>query len=317
LGRRKLFAAGIAGFVIGLYLLSSLVWQVTVTGNEKLTETQILETAKAAGIRPMQWKFRLKDPDSLARTLHAALPGTSWVGVEIHGTELIIKIVESKEPDKKPELAPQHLIATRNALVTQIFAEKGKPLVAPQTYVRKGAVLISGVIGDENNSQLVAAAGKVTGLVWYSSHIEVPMTQSYKTYTGESFKRSYLTVGSRALKLTGYRQKVYDSHEIIAEKSSVNWRGYSIPLGWMKEKVMEYRVETRKLTPVQAERIGLMRARSDILLEAGSEAKIAGEKVLARRLESGRMIMEVHFEVDQPIAVGLPISAAPPAAEGH
>ena len=50
----------------------------------------------------------------------------------------------------------------------------------------KGTVLISGTIGDEQNSQVVVADGKIRGVVWYTSRIEAPLTKQYKVYTGET-----------------------------------------------------------------------------------------------------------------------------------
>src|SRR5690606_26747948 len=81
--KRKMFAAGVILFVVGLYLLSSLVWQVQVVGNERIDKTSVLEAASKHGIHPLQWKFRIEDPAVLSRKLMNELPGASWVGVKI------------------------------------------------------------------------------------------------------------------------------------------------------------------------------------------------------------------------------------------
>lgn len=209
LGKRKFFAVGIVGFVAGIYLLSSVVWSIKVEGNEKLKTADILQAAQQQGLRVHQWKWRLKDPDTMSKELHGKLPGTAWVGVQVRGTQLIIKVVESRLPEDRPLMNPRHLVASKNALVTQIIAEKGKPMVRPNTYVRKGDILISGIIGDEANSSTVVSQGTVKGLVWYSPKIEVPLTQKYKVYTGETYEKKYIVFGQRALQLTGYRKPVF------------------------------------------------------------------------------------------------------------
>ncbi len=207
---------GIVGFVAGIYLLSSVVWSIKVEGNEKLKTADILQAAQQQGLRVHQWKWRLKDPDTMSKELHGKLPGTAWVGVQVRGTQLIIKVVESRLPEDRPLMNPRHLVASKNALVTQIIAEKGKPMVRPNTYVRKGDILISGIIGDEANSSTVVSQGTVKGLVWYSPKIEVPLTQKYKVYTGETYEKKIYCVRAKGapahgLPQTGFEQKRSDS----------------------------------------------------------------------------------------------------------
>lgn len=307
LGKRKFFAVGMLCFVIGIYVLSSIVWNVSVEGNEKLTREQILQAARQEGIYPMQWKFRLKDPDALSKALHNLLPGTAWVGVEVHGTQIRIKVVESREPEQRPLMSPRNLIASKNAIVTEILTEKGRPMVKPNTYVRKGDVLISGTVGDGPYQQIVVAEGKVKGLVWYTTKIEVPLTQKYKVYTGEAKSRSYLVIGNRGLQVTGYGKLPFTEYETIASRKMLHWREFSLPFGWLTEKLMAVQYAEQPVEVEAAKNIGLEQARADLLLDAGKDARIAGEKILHEKTENGKVYMEVHFEVEEYIMQEQPI----------
>ncbi|TVY09652.1 sporulation protein YqfD [Paenibacillus cremeus] len=305
--KRKFFAVGLLGFIIGLYLLSSVVWQIRVEGNETLQSAQILEAAKREGIYKYQWKFRLKDPDELSRQLQSQLPQTAWIGVEIRGTNVIIKVVEATIPEKPPLMSPRNMVASKNAMVTEIFAEKGRPVVKPNTYVRKGDVLISGILGDEVNRQTVVASGKVKGLVWYKPTVEVPLTRQYKTYTGEMKKRFYLVIGSRALMLYGYGKIGFEQYESIPERKTLQWRNFVLPIGWLSEKVMEVQVAEQAIDPKEASATGLAQAKSEILAAAGSDSRVVSEKILHEKTENGKVYMEVYLEVEEPIAVEQPI----------
>jgi len=307
LGKRKFFAVGMLLFVIGIYLLSSVVWNVRVEGTVKLKPEQVLQAARQAGIYPMQWKFRLQDPDTLSRNLHTLLPGTAWVGVEIHGTQIRIRVVESKAPEQSPLMSPRNLIAAKNALVTEIFAEKGRPMVKRNTYVRKGDLLISGTIGEGEGQQTVVSQGTVRGIVWYTSKIESPLTRTYKVYTGDQKGRSYLVIGSRALQITGYGKPPFDQYETITDQSVLQWRQFKLPLGLMREKLMGMRMEEEPVDPAEAKALGLQQARTDLLREAGPDARIVSEKILHEKTENGKVYIEVHFEVEQNIAEEQPI----------
>jgi similar to stage IV sporulation protein len=307
LGTRKIFIGGFAGFIIGLYLLSSLVWQISVEGNERISDSDILQAASKQGIHRFQWKFRLPDGDVLSKQLQNSLPGTAWVGVEIRGTHFTIKVVESTITDPKQLMNPRNLVASKNALVTEIIADKGRPMVKPNTFVRKGDVLISGVIGDEQNKQIVVASGKVKGIVWYVSHIETPLTQTYKVYTGERKSRNYLVLGTRALQLTGYGKLNYLQYETIPNRFALHWRNYSLPFGWLHEAIMEVREEHKPIDPAEAKMNGLEQARAELRLTAGADSKHISEKILHEKTENGKIYMEAYFEVEEWITEEQPI----------
>lgn len=307
LEKRKFFIAGLAGFLIGLYLLSSVIWRVEVEGNENIPAHDILQAAESQGIYRLQWKFRLRNLDELSHALLTRLPGTSWVGIELQGTRIVIKVVESTRPEAKEPQNPRHLVAAKNAVVTEITATKGKPVVAPHSYVRKGDVLISGIIGDEANKQVVVAQGKVKGIVWYESAVEVPLSLQYKVYTGESFERFYLVFGSRALQVTGYGKKALEPSEIIEDRKVLQWRNITLPFGWLTEKVLQAQMVEQPIDAQTAKTVGLERAAADLLSRAGEEARIVLHNILQEKIENGKVYMKVLFQVEEPIMQELPI----------
>jgi similar to stage IV sporulation protein len=302
LEKRKFFAMGLIGFIIGLYLLSSLVWQVRVEGNELISTQDILQTARQEGIYKLQWKFRLKDSDVMSKNLQGKLAGTAWVGVEIQGTQVIIKVVEATLPDKPQLLNPRHLVASKSAMVTSIFAEKGRPVAKINTYVKKGDILISGILGDETHRQTVVASGQVKGIVWYTPQVEVPLLRQYKTYTGTTQNRSYLVLGSRALQLTGYGALSFQNYETIPERKTLQWRDYVLPIGWLRERIMEVQLVDRPMELPEARAVGMEQAKLEIIAAVGGDAKVVNEKILHEKTDNGKVYMEVHLEVEESIA---------------
>ncbi|MED4602655.1 sporulation protein YqfD [Paenibacillus validus] len=307
LERRKFFAIGLLGFVIGIYLLSQLVLQVRVEGNETIQTEQILQAAKQQGVYRLQWKFKLKEPSELSRAMQSQLPAAAWIGVEVRGTHVVIKVVEATIPEKPPLMNPRHLVASKHALVTEIFAEKGRPAVKPNTYVRKGDILISGMIGDELHQQTVVASGTVKGVVWYKPTVEVPLVRQYKVYTGESKQRSYLVLGSRGVQVSGYGKVPFGQTETIQERKTLSWRSYTLPIGWLSEKVMEVELQEQPIDPKEASSVGLTEAKAQILSAAGGGARVVSEKILHEKAENGKVYMEVLLEVEESIAVEQPI----------
>ncbi|MEK3881618.1 sporulation protein YqfD [Paenibacillus sp. PL2-23] len=305
--KRVWFTGGIALFFAIIFMLSSLVWSVEVEGNAKLSDEQILRAAKAEGLYPLQWSFRLQSPDTLSKRLVSSLPGTTWIGVEKKGTKVTIQVVEMTLPDVPELQSPRHLVASADGVVTQIIAEAGKPVVKKNTRVKKGQTLISGLIGNETNARAVVAKGSVRGLVWYEFLVETPLTQRVKVYTGEKKSKWYAVIGSRALQVSGYGSDGYESSETIDRLERFSWRGLELPLGRMKETVLETTLQERTLSQDEAKAVGLMQAKADVIEKAGLDAVVRSEFVLHEKAENGKVYMKVLFEVEQSLIQEVPI----------
>ncbi|AOZ91723.1 sporulation protein YqfD [Paenibacillus crassostreae] len=307
LKKRRFFAIGLITFFAILLLLSSLVWEVKVIGNEKISKDDVLLVAKQGGIYPLQWVYRVKHLDKLSQQLNRQLPGTAWVGVSRQGTKITIQVVESAIPEAQPLLSPRHLISRTDAVITNIYAEQGRPMVAKNNRVKKGQVLISGLLGDTENSQPVVAKGEVKGLVWHEYLIEAPLVQKRKVYTGESKDKSYLVLGNRGIQLWGYGKVSFEKYSVVIEQDPLTWRSTKLPIGWMTEHVMEMEERSEVITLEEAKRQGLDGAIRDILAKYGSDSKIISRKILHENTENGKVYMKVLFEVEEFITEELPI----------
>jgi similar to stage IV sporulation protein len=301
LNHRKFFAGGLLLFVLGLYLLSSLVWRVEVVGNEDIPTSDIIEVAEQHGIYPLQWKFRLAELDTLSNQLMKKLPDASWIGVEVRGTHIKIKVVESIKAEKDPLMNPRHLVSTSDAVVSKIEAEQGKSLVKTNTRVKRGDILISGKIGDEENFEIVVAKGEVKGLVWHKYELEIPLIKKYKVYTGDTKEKFHLVIGSRALQITGYGKMGFSKYETDVERSRLQWRKFKLPLGWMKEKLMAVKFMEVPINAGEAKAVGLELAKADIIQKYGREIEIKEENILHEKAEGGKVYITVLYEVEQEI----------------
>ncbi|SFE35926.1 similar to stage IV sporulation protein [Paenibacillus algorifonticola] len=307
LEKRKFFIAGLALFFIGIYVLSSLIWSVEVKGNVKLTEEEIVEAARQEGIFPLQWSFRLADTDIISKRLVNKLPKATWIGVEKKGTRIIIQVAETTEPDHRELENPRHLIASADAVVTEIYTERGRAVVKKNAKVKKGQTLISGTLGGGAYTQTVVAKGSVRGIVWYEFNIASPMSQQVKVYTGEKKQKWYVVIGGRALQVSGYGKNPYEQSETIVEEDKANWKSISLPFGRMKQTVMEVHTEERKLSADEARAGGILQAKANVMSKAGSDAVIRDEIVLHEKTENGKVYMKVLFEVEQSIVKEMPL----------
>ncbi|MFD2116123.1 sporulation protein YqfD [Paenibacillus yanchengensis] len=305
--RRIGFAIGLALFFIILFVLSSLIWSIEIVGNERLTESEIAEAAKAEGIKLFQWSYKLDDMKNISGRMTSRLAGTNFVGVEKKGTKITIQVVEQTIPKDRTLQSPRHLVAKADAVVTQIVAETGKATVSKHSRVKKGQMLISGLIGAEDNKKAVVASGVVRGKVWYEYNLTVPLIHKMKVYTGEQQTSWFLTFGSRLLKVSGFGQTPYDTHEIINDEERIAWRNWTVPIGRMKQTMLKTATLERKLSLDEAKSVAILQAKANILEKAGIDAIIEDEIVLHEKTDNGKVYMKVLFDVDQSIVDELPL----------
>lgn len=305
--KRKSFIIGSFLFFITLYVMSSMIWSVEVKGVDPIQEREILQVAKKFGLEKGGFKTQLLPLDELRRSMLQSLNGVAWVGVDITGTKVKIEIVEQTRPKEKALQNPRNLVASKDAVIVKILAVKGKPMVKVNQRVGRGDILISGYIGDEENHAIVVAEGQVKGLVWYKTTVTLPLVQERRELTGNSMNRSYLVIGNRALKLDGYGKVPFQAYESKWDEKWVEWRNYRLPVRWLDEKVMEVNVLRTKLSIADALNLAKARARDDVLLKAGSEAKIESEKVLRRDVQNDKVVLTLLFEVVENIAQEQPI----------
>lgn len=157
-------------------------------------------------------------------------------------------------------------------------------------------------MGDETHRQTVVASGQVKGIVWYTPQVEVPLLRQYKTYTGTTQNRSYLVLGSRALQLTGYGALSFQNYETIPERKTLQWRDYVLPIGWLRERIMEVQLVDRPMELAEARAVGMEQAKLEIIAAVGGDAKVVNEKILHEKTDNGKVYMEVHLEVEESIA---------------
>ncbi|MDN4594801.1 sporulation protein YqfD [Polycladomyces subterraneus] len=312
--RRKFFTAGIVLFLAMLFVMTSIVWRVDVEGNETIPDEQILKLAKQEGVYVGQVKYRLPDTESVQYRLSRHLSGVSWVGFRLEGTRAIITVVEKKRVDpreRSDERGPVNFIAKRDAMVYDLRVERGRPMVGVSDMVRKGQVLISGYYGnpeEKGSLRLVGAKGKVLGIMWYDSDVVVPLTQKRKVFTGERHVSTHLYVGSHVLRLSFLWNPVpFKRYETMQEFHAIRVRNWRLPIGWVNEKRLEMKWVRRTLTREEAVRLGMERARDDLLTRLGHDGRVLEEKVLHERLDNGKVYLKIHFNAVENIAVPQPI----------
>ncbi|MGM0921117.1 MAG: sporulation protein YqfD [Bacillota bacterium] len=301
------FVIGFALFFTVILLLSNMIWGIDIKGAKPSTEHLIKKELDAMGVKVGKLQFFTLDPDSIQKNLTNNIKELTWVGVELKGTNYHFEVVEKNEPEKITYSSPQHIVARKKAIITKMYVEKGQPAVSINEHVKKGQLLVSGIIGNENNQQKVAAKAEILGETWYRSEAEVPIHTTFNVFSGDDKRKYYLELGSWQLQVWGFKQDMFKDFEVEEDIRSVKFLNWNLPIGYGKKIYREKEVVKRSYTNEEARTAALELGKKELLNELGEEAEIKGQKVLHQTNENGKVKLTVLYQVIENIVKTTPI----------
>jgi similar to stage IV sporulation protein len=297
------FLGGIVAFLVILFFLSNMIWSVQITGASPETEELIRKELNGMGVKVGGLQFTLRDQEEIQQRLTTNISSITWIGVELNGTTFHFQVVEKNEPEKEEELAPQHLVASKKGVVTQVLVESGKAVVQENQLVNKGDILVSGIVGTEDQNVLVPATGVVLGETWDISVVEVPLKSMLNVYTGEEKRSHYLRFGSWETKIWGFKKEEYKMSRKETVVSPLKFLGWELPIRYEREIIREEELIEREYNVKEAVTVGKEIARKEIQGKLDEFARIKDEKVLRQSIENGKVKLTILFRVIENIAV--------------
>lgn len=308
--KRKLFVIGIGIFVVMLWLLSSFVWLVEVEGNSRINSLDIIQTLEEDGYSAGKWKAKMNLREA-ETTLLKQYPDIIWVGIDYEGTRMIIRVAESILPPKMNplDIAPNSLISKRDALVTYIAIEKGKPMVKAGDIVKKGDMLVAGEmpLGEEDPSLYYAAAkGSIRGKTIYTVSQDITLEQVRKKYTNETSKKYIFKFFDKDLTLfsektlTGHYDKMLTLHQLRITKL------FPLPFGIEVKTYIGYTPTRYTLTKEEAEDQLLSELWEEVSKSLSDQAQILKREAYFKQTGghiSGTLYIVAEEEISYPVGV--------------
>ena len=180
------------GFFLGALLCAALlaassffVWDINVTGQTGLSEAEILETLAAHGLYIGAYIPNI-DAVRLENELVIESESLSYASINLRGTVAEVVVREQKNKDVEELSHPSNLIADCDGQIEAIEVRGGMPSVKRGQIVKKGQILVSGVIDSQAvGYRLVRARGEVFAQITLSYKAEIPLVSEKKVYTGD------------------------------------------------------------------------------------------------------------------------------------
>lgn len=278
--RRKMLGIGFGISILLLFMLSSFIWSVKITGINTISTEEVKNNLSELGVKPGAFKLDLSVSD-IENNMLIRMGKISWIKVKLKGTRAEIEIKERTVPPKiVPETKPCSIVAKRDGIITKIVSAKGDVTVNQGDPVRKGQILVTGIIERPNiATRYVHSSAKVEARTWYEGKVVVPLEIIRKVRNGNKMIKINLAIGSKVfnIKNPSIYYKSYDKIEKSAKL--IDTEKFQLPLEIIIEEYFETADRTVALTPEQAKMDAYDTVEKNVINSIPSDAKIINKKI--------------------------------------
>ena len=237
---------GLLAYVLVLLLCSGIVWDITITGNERISDESVLEFLAENGIYPGASR---KDLDTTVTELSALLSfdDLAWISIENEGSRVNVKLNEriANAENGLSVSTPCNIVAAHGGIITEAEVYRGTMLYEIGSGVAEGDIIVSGIVNDgAGNISVNHADAKI--IAEYEE--EVSFYQQFNTVEKvKTSEKSY----SEYFKLFGFtfprqNEKYTDGYTYIANSYEVRLFGIKMP--WTRVVVEGTRTEEIEVT---------------------------------------------------------------------
>lgn len=224
----------IAGVIILLsfiFYLSNIVVSVEVYGNREVPKEQIISALSDIGIYKGRFITDINF-HSCEQKLRLSIPELSWTGIRHTGSRIVVDVAETDNP---PEMVkddiPCNIVADRDAQIISIEVYSGRKMKNVGSGVRKGDIIISGIVDDGGGHFLKKhAMGKIIGSYEEEVSFVQPFSAEDQVYSGDEISKKYFEFFGHRIPLF-IKPADYKSFDYSETSNSFMFLGKKLPLG--------------------------------------------------------------------------------------
>lgn len=267
---------GALGALFLIFFSSRFVWDIKIPDMPDIERDKIEEALSSHGFFLGAYLPDL-DIGDICKRIAAENENVSWISVNMSGT---VAYVEARSPRSKSVedvSRPSNLVASCDGQIVLVEAVGGKSEVKAGQTVRKGDVLVSGVIDSPAlGYRLVRSRGRVLADVSKTFSAEQPTTVVEKTYTGAQKTKKYVNFFSKNAEIEKNIDVSFEKYDIIEETKRLTLLGTDLPIFLTTVTYAEYTESELTVTEEEARR------RAAAIVEEKIDGALSGNDIFNR-----------------------------------
>lgn len=282
--KRKIFAIAFVLVIFTVVYLSNFIWNIEVVGTEKIDKQEILDIIKNEGLDTGKLKNKIERQEIIDKIRYKRAD-IAWVGIEIKGTNAIVRIVEAEE---KPEIINKeefcNIVATKSGTIFKVNAQNGIPAVSEGVEVQKGDILINGWIeGKYTGIRYLHAEGEVLAKIKYSNKVKVYYNQTKTNKNGN--KETKYSIKFNDFQINFYKTLSYfEKYDTIKTNTKIKiLKDYYLPIEIIKNESFELEEHQISYTVEEAKQIGIQE----------------NEKILNEQIKNNKNVIDKYINTSE------------------
>lgn len=295
--KRKIFVILLILIVVLIVLSSNFVWNVDIVEENGNELENIKKDIEEAGLKVGELKSNINTKEIINK-IRLERNDVAWMGIELKGTNAIVKIVKA---DEKPEIIDENdycnIVSEKAGVITKINAQSGTANVQVGDTINVGDVLINGWMeGKYTGIRYVHAKGEIQARVWYTQYKKVSYNTTERKETG-NFEEKY------ALKINNFKInfgkgvskfEIYDTIE--TENKLKIFSDFYLPISVIKITNKEVEEIQKNYQIDEAKNIGIHELEEKLDSEIENKESIVSKNINTYEKEDGVDIY-VTYEV--------------------
>ena len=289
------------GICLNIFL-SKLIFDVEVVHSDRYIREIVYNNLREKGIYKYRFKVNYLEKEKIIKEiLKKESNDIEWLEIEEIGTKYIVKVEQRKKNKEEVECVPRNIVAGKDAFILEIQADVGEVVKKKYDYVKKGDIVISGIIHNkEEEVSRKCATGKIYGEVWYKVNLEIPMEYKEEIVTGKEKNTFEINFLNKNISLFN-NFKTYKKNSTFLIGSNL------LPISLNFTKYLETDVKMYKYNLFNVDDYALELASKKIKNKLGTRGEVVSKKVLKKSIKKSKIIIEVFVKVKEDITDSLEI----------
>lgn len=244
--------AGALFFVFYISFMGGFIWNITVTGTDRIKDSQIIEYLAQNGIE-IGKRWAATDKENLEFAVLADFKDISWISINRFGSTAAIEINETvPAPNIVDNKEITNIVAKKDGVIMHITALAGMPAVKSGEAVTKGDLLISGAYAGETQkyNHFTHARGTAFAKCEQNITLNISRQQNNKAYTSQKEYKSFYFFG---LEMPLYFFKSKGDCDVSKEKSYFLLNSNKLPIAVITRTENYYEINSKYLTDDELE----------------------------------------------------------------
>ena len=273
--KRKIFVLFLLIMIIIITLSSNFVWNVEIKEENGQQLENIEEDIKKAGLETGKLKNNINMKEVINKIM-LKRKDIAWIGIELKGTNAIVKIVKA---DEKPEIVDQdeycNIVSNKSGIITKISAQNGTANVKIGDTVKEGDILINGWLeGKFTGIRYVHAKGEIEAKVWHTKSKKINYNFTQTQETGNIENKYSIKINNFRINFLKRLSKfeIYDTIE--TENKFKLFSDFYLPISLIKTTNKELKNVQKKYNLEEAKSLGIQELEQELNEEIENKEKI-------------------------------------------